>query len=375
MVFKAERTRLAADHRALETDRMKLERQQNQLARRLARLSGQAKRFVRATVTASCRGQRAEVGLAYVVPSARWRPEYDLNYQRTRSKGRATLTVSAIVEQSTGEDWQNVKLRLSTARPKLGADAPRPASIVVGGDEKDKERVLVQGYEKRDTLATGDTGAGRGPSAAQLDDGGNTVALTLPGRVTVLADGRKHWFPVDRTQATAEQRWVAVPRLKHGVFRVVKLKNPARYPLLAGRINSFVQGAFVGRAPLAFTGAGEPLEVSLGLEPGLELKRAKRVDKEAVKGFLSKSKHLARAFRSTIANRTSKAITVEVREQVPVAQNEAIKVQVLAAGTTPNYQLDKDRGLMTWAVQVPARAEKKLDIAFEIQFPDDWKTE
>ena len=367
-----QRRKLADASRKLAVQRRDWSRRHSRVIRSLRKAAGREKRSVRATVATACRGS-ARVLLAYVVPQARWQPEYDVDFQPAGKRSQVKLTVSAIIEQSTGEDWNNVKLRLSTARPKLGADAPLPAPIRIDGREKEKERVLVQGYEKRDRLAAGGGPSDKGPVGAQLDDGGNTVLLTLPGRVTVIADGRKHWFPVDETKTRAVQKWIALPRLKRGVFRVAAFDNPARYPLVAGRINSFVRGAFVGYSSLALTGSGEPMEVSLGIEPGLALERKQRVDKDAVKGFLSRSKHMARAYRSTISNRTGRGYEIEVREQLPVSQNKAIKIRVIEEGTTPKRRLDADRGMMSFPVKVGARQKQAVDIAFEIELPNDWK--
>lgn len=372
--LRSERTALAQARRKLKADEAAWARRNDFVTRKLQRRSDETRRSVRAIVSTACNGEAAEVRLAYVVPQARWRPEYDIDFRPSQDgRGQVRLTVSAIVEQSTGEDWDEIKLRLSTARPRLGADAPRLGPILLSGRQRKKGKVLVQEYERRADLSSGNAGGNRGPSGAQLDDGGTTVALTIPGRVTVLADGRKHWFPIDETRTDAQQKWVALPCLKRSVFRVAEFKNPAAYPLLAGRINTFIQGAFVGHSPLEFTATGEAREVSLGFEPGLALERKQRTDKAAVNGFLKRTKQWARAFRSTIANRSVQTITVEVREQIPVSQNEEIEVSIVEEGTTRPYRLDRDRGIVSWTVTVPAGKTQKVDFAYEIEFPDDWK--
>ncbi len=371
--FKGERDQLAAQRRALDKDRREHARRLSRVNRELARQSGRAKRFIRATVSVKCRGQSAAASLAYVVSRARWRPEYDLDFRRRKDgSAEVRLTVSALIEQSTGEDWSNAELRLSTARPRLGADAPRPNAIFIDGRERERTKVLVQGSQDRSRLREGRVQPRRGPVSAQLEDGGHTVSLKLPGRVTIAADGRPHWFPIDETRTTAQAKWVALPRLKRAVFRVAEFNNPAGYPLLAGRINSFVEGAFVGRSPLAFTGTQETLEVSLGLEPGLNVEREKRTDREAVEGFLADSKHLTRAYRITISNRSAQAHKIEVREQIPVSENEDIEVRLLPDGTTAGHSRDDRRGIVKWTVDIPARGRRSVDLAFEIEFPDDW---
>ena len=54
------------------------------------------------------------------------------------------VTVGAVVRQSSGEDWSDVELVLPTVKPKLGAEAPYPAPLAVGGHEQKEAKVLVR---------------------------------------------------------------------------------------------------------------------------------------------------------------------------------------------------------------------------------------
>ncbi len=60
------------------------------------------------------------VELAYLVPSAAWRPRH----RATLRGGTLELETEAFVWQRTGEDWSDVALAFSTERPSLGVDPP-----------------------------------------------------------------------------------------------------------------------------------------------------------------------------------------------------------------------------------------------------------
>ncbi|MCP4158285.1 MAG: mucoidy inhibitor MuiA family protein [bacterium] len=55
------------------------------------------------------------ISFSYMIPGASWSPNYDLRVDSGNK--RAELTYSALVEQNTGEDWNNVRLALSTTQP------------------------------------------------------------------------------------------------------------------------------------------------------------------------------------------------------------------------------------------------------------------
>jgi hypothetical protein len=70
---------------------------------------------------------RAKLQITYYVPDAGWTPAYDARVQNTDQP--VTLNYKAKVYQNTSEDWENVKLSLSTGNPQLSARLPRPTGV------------------------------------------------------------------------------------------------------------------------------------------------------------------------------------------------------------------------------------------------------
>lgn len=60
--------------------------------------------------------------LGYFVPSASWEPSYDFKVASTREP--LTVVYKAAVSQSTGEDWNDVKLTLSAKNPRFDHALP-----------------------------------------------------------------------------------------------------------------------------------------------------------------------------------------------------------------------------------------------------------
>ncbi|MEM7040309.1 MAG: DUF4139 domain-containing protein, partial [Bacteroidota bacterium] len=67
-------------------------------------------------------------------------------------------------------------------------------------------------------------------------------------------------------------------------------------------------------------------------------------------------------------------VTVVVRDQVPVSQDEKIKVQVDNISPAENPDKEKDElpnGTVEWRVDVPGRSTEKLELGFTIAYPRD----
>jgi uncharacterized protein (TIGR02231 family) len=376
--LRARRAALDEERRKAEVALRGLRLDSDKVARQLVAAGGAARAYRTASITIGCRALAEVTALvSYVVPGATWQPEYDLDFApRGRGKvgpGSARLTVGAVVRQATGEDWQGVRLSISTARPKLGSEAPRPAPLLVDGYENQRDKVLVQAHERRDQLEAGAGQAGKDPGLAALDDKGNAFVLTFPHRVTVAADGRPVWSPVDVVEAPAQAKLVATPKLDEHVYDVVALKNPAAYPLLEGRVRSYRAGSNVGDALLAYRGVGEPLEVSLGIDEELEIERQAVDERERDPSFLSSTRHILRAYRIKLTSHAAARETVEVRENIPVSQIDDVRVELVAKQTTPGYALDPRRGVLTWSVAVGSGEEKAVDLGYAIHLPDSWQ--
>ncbi|NNC14340.1 DUF4139 domain-containing protein [Corallococcus exiguus] len=72
----------------------------------------------------------ARLVLEYAVAGARWVPTYDLRLPRTLEEG--TLRMRAAVVQRTGEDWNGVRLAVSTASLERRAEVPELKSLRIG---------------------------------------------------------------------------------------------------------------------------------------------------------------------------------------------------------------------------------------------------
>jgi uncharacterized protein (TIGR02231 family) len=66
---------------------------------------------------------KAEFVLNYIVPNAKWFPTYDLRVKTVADP--MVIDYKANVSQQTGEDWDNVKLKLSTGDPSQSSQKPK----------------------------------------------------------------------------------------------------------------------------------------------------------------------------------------------------------------------------------------------------------
>src|SRR5882762_4453987 len=107
----------------VQVQKRELDKQIRALERDLARLKSGA-RDVRTIAVGVSAEQPGEVRVSYQVNGAGWRPAYRAGLDSAGSK--VSLERQGAISQTTGEDWTNVKLKLSTGQPRLSPQGTEP---------------------------------------------------------------------------------------------------------------------------------------------------------------------------------------------------------------------------------------------------------
>ncbi|HSI03153.1 MAG TPA: mucoidy inhibitor MuiA family protein [Myxococcota bacterium] len=364
---------------ALELRARKLQAQLDERQRYLASLVPRARQEQGvAAVSLRCTSESPRVTLSYVVQGATWAPEYDIRFTsppgRKNGDGEAELVISAVVRQTTGEDWSGVMLALTTAKPSLGAAAPELAPIVVSGAKVQEERVVVEGSERRQRLREGGGAASDGTGDwVTVEDGGVAFRLQLKKPVNVVSDGRRQWFPAESFATKANSKLVAISKLAAHVYQVISLKSPAPFALPAGTLHAFRDGTYVGDSQLPYTAPGAPMEVSLGTDDELHLERVALIDMHKEAPLFGSKRTIERGFRTTVRNGGTRAESVEIREHFPVSKRSEIEVRLDDKRSTAGANIDGQRGFVTWKLDVPRGKTSQVDFYFNVAVPEDWK--
>lgn len=294
------------------------------------------------------------VELAYLVPSAAWRPRH----RATLVGDRMVLESEAFVWQRTGEDWDDVALSFSTERPSLGVDPPTLEADRLATRKK-PERVEVE--TRAQVVAT--TGLGRdeavAPEVPGVDDGGEIRELSAEGRVRVPSDGRPHRTSIARAEvATTIDRVLAAPSR----FVIVRARatHAGPGPLLAGPVELAGTSGPIGESELRFVAPGDRFELGFGPEPAVRVVREEE-------RLAAETKMLSSWIRTTtvVKNKLShvgnESVRFELVERVPVSEIADVKIELDAEGTTPGATLDDD-GFVRWDVVLAAGSTKTIEL-------------
>ena len=382
-----ERATLADQREDLQN---KLNATQNQL-NELRGAGGRGYKTVTVRVSAPQAGNLA-VALSYTVPGASWVPSYDA---RVLSTERAvSLSYFGVVRQSTGEDWKDVALTLSTARPGFGGAAPvlsiwnvdvwvpRPASIVTGGMREDmrfksagklNDAVNMQALTSNAPAEFGTEIDKKEKdaemAAATIEAGATSASFKIATAASVPSDNSPQKVPITSARLNAAPEYLTVPKRLTTAFLTAKVFNTSEFPLLSGAMNVFLDGTFVATSGLRTVMPGEKFDLALGADEGIAVKY-KRVNKFTEDtGLTNSGKRITYEYLLTVQNNKRTTERVIVADQVPISRNEKVVVKLLS----PDAKEVKpsDEGTLKWSLDLKPGEKRELTVKFAVEYANE----
>ena len=387
-----QKAKLVTERAALDEQREELQNKINTAQNQLNELRGSGGRAFK-TVTVRVSAAQAgslDVALSYTVPGASWVPSYDA---RVLSSDRAVnLGYFGIVRQNTGEDWKDVALTLSTARPGLGGAAPvlsvwnvdifnpvllRQAEMNERRREMSaKSAMPAAAAVNMQAFTTGSVDAANGPvekdaelASATIEAGATSASFKIATTSNVPSDNSPQKVPIMNTALKTAPEYLTVPKRLATAYLTAKVVNSSDFPLLAGAMNVFLDGTFVATSVLRTVMAGEKFDLALGADEGISVKH-KRVNKFTEDtGLTNSGKRITYEYLITIQNNKRTAERVIVVDQLPISRNE--KVVVRQVTPTAGELKPTDEGSLKWTLDLKPGEKRELPVKFTIEYPND----
>jgi uncharacterized protein (TIGR02231 family) len=390
---EAQKTILDTQIRIRDTDR-----QIADLTRKLATLAPTQEERTEVKVFVSATGALdADLTIRYQVRTASWTPFYDARLSTgTRDQApRLQLIRRASIQQRTGESWDDVQLALSTARPSAGSAAPVLNPMTVDyvpdappaaqprdlparghGGYMDKRERDAGGRadgelsgEPRELNRAEERFANVDQTLAQIEAQPFQAVYAIAGRVAVPSTGETKRVQVDDMALDPTLTVRTVPKADAKAYLYAKLTTTRGTPLLPGSVALFRDATFVGNGQLPLLAPGEEHELGFGVDDMVRVRHAIVEDKRGETGLISTSKTDVRNYRITVKNLHERAIQLRVLDQIPVSQNEAIKIELLGRTPPTRRDVEDKRGVLAWDMTLAPDEEKAVEFGYRVSWP------
>ncbi len=363
------------------------------------------------TVTLAQEGDLA-LELSYLVTGASWRPQYDVRVQMNGDQrgGEVELTYVGVVQQSTGEAWENVQLSLSTARPSMAAKLPeldpwyldvfapappqplpapraaQPRGVYSAASMPPQSARMSSTQPMAMVSWAAPTGGADGAvvepeppppeeasvATATVEQTGTALVFRAGRSVDIPSDNSPHKTTIARDRLPCTFDYVCAPTIADSVHLRAAIVNTTERVLLNGEASIFLSNEYVGTTKLKQTAPAETFKVFLGLDDGIKVKR-ELIEHGVDKGNVLQSgiRRITYAYRITVHNYASAARDIVMRDRLPVSQHEKVKVRVQGIQPPPKERTKLE--LVVWQFTLAPDAEQKIEYQFVVEHPQDLK--
>uniref|UniRef100_A0A7S3LT89 DUF4139 domain-containing protein n=1 Tax=Aplanochytrium stocchinoi TaxID=215587 RepID=A0A7S3LT89_9STRA len=299
------------------------------------------------------------LNLIYLVWNAKWTASYDIHVDKQQSK--VILTYYGEVSNNTGENWNEISMSLSTARPSAGGNLPTlPISNVRFKEHQNQmqEQMLLQqqGRNRQMSMAMRsdmmaqqmsnfaffdvpqvqqrDEGRRRLQSPQTSSSGGSNAVFNIQRQVSIESDGLEHKQTIAIIDMEALLTHAASPKVSaEKVYLKCSARNVSEYPILPGLMKIFMNGYFLAESYTELVRANEEFVVFLGVDESVkvELKPVQKKNEKSTGGVMKgKPKKTRRVtYQRVIRNTSADVVRFVLYEQLPVSQDGKIKVDLI----------------------------------------------
>ena len=306
---------------------------------------------------------------------ANWQPVYDM---RLATGDAPTLDIdrAVIVSQSSGQDWTDVQLTLSTARPgeqTAPSDIRAPLRRIVPEDEIGRAPApmpLAEGLSARTMSDMGLQEAAAAPVTAEADFSGATVTYVYPTRVDIRDGVEDLRLPLDQLSFAAEVWAEAVPGRDESAYRMAAFTNTTEELLLPGQALIHADGTMLGFGRLPMLAAGADTRMGFGPLDGLRLTRRMPERMEGDRGVFRSTNEVTERAVIEVENLTGQAWDVLVRDVVPYSEQQDLEVEVTASPAITRRDPEGQRGVMEWDLEMAAGETRDITLDYTLSWPE-----
>jgi uncharacterized protein (TIGR02231 family) len=148
---------------------------------------------------------------------------------------------------------------------------------------------------------------------------------------------------------------------------LAEISDYSKYNLLPGEANIIFEGMYVGKTNINPNQTSDTLNLSMGRDKKISLKREKVVDKSGTK-FLSSKKEQAFTYDITIRNNKKEMVDLLLKDQYPLSPDKEIEIELKESD---GAKINTETGILTWNLKLKSNETKVIRISYKVKYPKD----
>ena len=364
------------------------------LSQELLQTGPTSKSYMRATIDVlSTAPTSTNLDMTYRVGEAFWGIQSDA--QLNTVDGSIKIDTTAIIKQTSGEDWNISNLILSTTEPEIG-QLPLIGSEFLSVQERSNlEELKISGSRVRrskfDTVAPSvtlerDSLSDRGftnvsnllnerpafgaPSYLGTDF---DAQFEVTNEVAIPSSSNEHSIFLKSSKLSITEIPVKLaPRWNHNAFLYATSDMVGwDLRLFAPYVSLSRDGAFLGEQKWPDLLPGNETDLPFGVDPQIDVDVSELPPNEGDSGIFGSTKREEKRFLFKVTNNHEIDQIVEVFDRIPVSAHEDVKVTPLRGATKPSENdLEGKTGVIKWIKTLKPGEVWEIRHEYRITYPE-----
>jgi len=317
----------------------------------------------------------------YLVKNAAWEPVYDLMFSDYAEK--PTIIYKAKFYQNTGEDWEDVQLSYSTAKPGSDKELPEFKPVYLDYFKEKEKQILIKPQSTRWEKAKTDANSlGSNPQDAMvmalvdipaeyqtIKNIQTDLNLTykLKDKISVSTFATPQFQYLKEASFEANYLYRVLPYINYKVYKIAQISDWQKLNLLSGTANIYADKLFIGKIDLITNKLSGDIEFALGVDEAIVVNREK-LTVSSNKKWLEMKRKDELGYQINLQNNRPQAVKVEVIEQIPLSKQSEIEVSLIK---NDDATYDEASGKLSWLLDVTSKGKISKEFAYEIVYPKD----
>lgn len=335
----------------------------------------------------------ADIAVSYYTQRAGWVPTYDMRVKTIDNTFK--LVYKASVSQTTGIDWKQTKLTLSTSNPNLGTNIPvlNPwnLQLFVPGVYEDMKRgataaaqynraqsmqldeVVVVGYEterrKEKAAATKSVTSSDISNYTVQNESQLFTSFEIDLPYDIPSDGIGYSVAIKDEKINASYKHYGIPKLDKDAFLLAEVSNWETLDLLPGEANIIMDNVFLGKSFIDPNTTMDTLNLSLGRDRRVAIKRLLMKEQSKTK-FIGSNKIETFTYEIIVKNNKKEAVNMLLKDQYPLSKTKEIEVSLDDNG---GAEINEELGTLNWKITLQPGEQKKYRFTYSVKYAKDKK--
>lgn len=193
------------------------------------------------------------------------------------------------------------------------------------------------------------------------------VSFDIDMPFDIPSNGKEQTATLTQYELATFYKYYSVPKLDKDSYLLAEVADWEKLNLMPGEANIIFEGTYVGKSFIDPNSTQDTLNLTLGRDKRVVVKKEKLADFSSVK-FLGSNKLQKITYELTVKNNKKDTVRMMLKDQYPLSTLKDIEVELEEDGGAMN---NKDVGVLTWKLELAPGESRKIRFAYSVKYPKD----